>query len=347
LAASGPECCAATADDKRIGGREVDMRKAINNVVARSVVARGRQHGNAHRCSRLECLIHCGARSGRPSILCFAPADRDHVGTVCLVVDRRKDCVGEAAVGIRREIHRYFGPGSNCTDHLDVQDDFTVGAIGIPCGLIRASVYPYGYYLRWGNTGAREIVLEIRRTETASQLDKCHALPCARAGGELVELGDLSGRERCGWTGERPERTREHATHPKMRSRGRPSVEAENGNHGRTQVSRHVNWATPSAKHPGRRMMHRKLHSESASHGAHRPREFHRALSKVHRKYIQSMTTSEATDRLNISRSRSEPPRKLHSAEILSAYNRMARQLHQVRRQRSPASEVHGYVYHL
>jgi hypothetical protein len=82
------------------------MKLAVLYPVGRTVVTRGNKDRDPQSGGILEHLVHLLARLRAPVVLGTAPADRNHRIWIGRIMDRRRNCIYKATIGIGREIYR-------------------------------------------------------------------------------------------------------------------------------------------------------------------------------------------------------------------------------------------------
>src|SRR5439155_8181184 len=114
---------------------------------------------------------------------------------------------------------------------FDVQHDFAIGTIGVAGGLVVGAVNGDGDDFRWSYfESVLEISLDVFGLEAAAELDNGDALAGAvGVSGEIVELGNLNGREGARGLSGAGVRSYGRAVDAKMRPRLWSVVETEDG----------------------------------------------------------------------------------------------------------------------
>jgi hypothetical protein len=111
------------------------------------------------------------------------------------VVDRLRDGVEEAPVGVRREVDDNRGPGRNRAGDLDVKHHLAIGTVR-RCWIVAAAIDRDGRDGRPGNAERLEIEVEVGRPEPAAQLDQGDRFArSVDARDEVIEKSNLGRRE--------------------------------------------------------------------------------------------------------------------------------------------------------
>src|SRR5256884_251873 len=163
------------------------MKLAVIHAIACTVVARGSADRDSQGSRILACSIerHHGLLS--PLIFRSSPADRDHRGIICGVMNRGGEGIEKTSVGVRCEIHRDTRALRHGARDLNVERYLPVRLVGITCWRIHPAIHRHGTHLRYRDAKAGKESVQIVGVVPAAKLENADTLArTLSTGGEKI-----------------------------------------------------------------------------------------------------------------------------------------------------------------
>src|SRR6266513_500231 len=272
------------------------MKLAVIHAIACTVVARGSADRDSQGSRILACSIerHHGLLS--PLIFRSSPADRDHRGIICGVMNRGGEGIEKTLVGVRCEIHRDTRARRHGARDLNVERYLPVRLVGITCWRIHPAIHRHGTHLRYRDAKAGKESVQIVGVVPAAKLENADTLArTLSTGGKILDLRNL---RRCirGCCDVRLQSARSVFFEPEMRRGLRTIVQPENTFDDFRKISRDPQVPSPPAVLAARMPVEAEFDFKSTAECTHWPGKDARAPRNAFTFYSQAFRLREGTD---------------------------------------------------